>query len=319
VSDPALLSEKIRAALEPRRLGEWPTPLEPAPALAGALGVAALGLKREDRAAAPGGGNKVRGLEFLLAGVPPGTVFVTAGGTGSTHCLCTAVHAAALGHQTVLAQFRQTETVASRAVAAACARRAALIVRAPGPATLPLAVLRAWRRAGALGARRWIPGGGAHPRAVAGHLLAGLELATQTPEPPEAIVLPLGTGGTAAGVALAMAALGWPTRVVAVRVAPRFVANRWRAMSLARRAVRLLARHAIRIPFPVSRFPLSVVDGLGQGYGHPSPEGEAARRLAAEHGLTLDPTYSAKAFAFLLQRAACDVQRVVFWHTFAVP
>jgi len=319
VSDPALLSEKIRAALEPRRLGEWPTPLEPAPALAGALGVAALGLKREDRAAASGGGNKVRGLEFLLAGVPHGTVFVTAGGTGSTHCLCTAVHAAALGHQTVLAQFRQPETVASRAVAAACARRAALIVRAPGPATLPLAVLRAWRRAGALGARRWIPGGGAHPRAVAGHLLAGLELATQTPEPPEAIVLPLGTGGTAAGVALAMAALGWPTRVVAVRVAPRFVANRWRTTSLARRAVRLLARHGIRFPLPVSRFPLSVVDGMGQGYGHPSLEGEAARRLAAEHGLTLDPTYGAKAFAFLLQRAACDVQRVVFWHTFAVP
>src|SRR2546429_8982412 len=75
VSDPALLSEKIRAALQPRRLGEWPTPLEPAPALAGALGVATLGLKREDRAAAPGGGNKVRGLEFLLAGLPPGTVF----------------------------------------------------------------------------------------------------------------------------------------------------------------------------------------------------------------------------------------------------
>jgi len=319
VADPALLSEKIRAALQPRRLGEWPTPLEPAPALAGALGVAALGLKREDRAAAPGGGNKVRGLEFLLAGVPPGTVFVTAGGTGSTHCLCTAVHAAALGHQTVLAQFRQPDTVASRAVAAACAHRAALIVRAPGPATLPLAVLRAWRRAGALGARRWIPGGGAHPRAVAGHLLAGLELATQTPEAPDTIVLPLGTGGTAAGVALAMAALGWPTRVVAVRVAPRFVANRWRTMSLARRGVRLLARHAIRIPFPVSRFPLVVVDGLGKGYGHPSPQGEAARRLASEHGLRLDPTYGAKAFAFLLQRAARDVQRVVFWHTFAVP
>jgi len=45
----------------------------------------------------------------------------------------------------------------------------------------------------------------------------------------------------------------------------------------------------------------------------------APARLAAEHGLTLDPTYGAKAFAFLLQRAACDVQRVVFWHTFAVP
>src|SRR6266550_408439 len=74
-----------------------------------------------------------------------------------------------------------------------------------------------------------------------------------------------------------------------------------------------------RIPHPASRLPLVVVDGLGEGYGHPTPEGEAAERLASEHGLTLDPTYGAKAFAFLLQRGTCNVQRVVFWHTFAVP
>ena len=319
MSDPALLSQKIRAALAPCRLGAWPTPLEPAPGLARALGVAGLCLKREDRAAAQGGGNKVRGLEFLLAGVSPGTVFVTAGGTGSTHCLGTAVHAAALGHRTVLAQFRQPDTVESRAVAAACARRAALIVHARGPATLPLAVLAAWRRAGTLGVRRWIPGGGAHPRAVVGQFLAGLELPTQMAEPPDAIVLPLGTGGTAAGVTLAVTALGWPTRVVGVRVAPRIVANRWRTMSLALRAARLLARHRIRIAFPGSRFPLVVVDGLGRGYGHPTPEGEAAGRLASEHGLTLDATYGAKAFAHLMRLATGDVQRVVFWHTFALP
>jgi len=62
-----------------------------------------------------------------------------------------------------------------------------------------------------------------------------------------------------------------------------------------------------------------VVDGLGSGYGHPTPEGETAARLASQHGLILDPTYGAKAFAFLLQRATCNVRRVVFWHTFAVP
>src|SRR5205085_5604272 len=169
----------------------------------------------------------------------------------------------------------------------------------------------------ALGARRWIPGGGAHPRAVAGHLLAGLELVTQTPEPPDTIVLPLGTGGTAAGVALAMAALGWPTRVVAVRVAPRFVANRWRTMWLAHAARRLLARHGIHIPHPASCIPLVLADGLGPGYGYPSAEGEAARRLAAEHGLTPDPTYAARAVALLMDRTTCNVQRVVFWHTFA--
>ena len=316
VSDPARLIQKIRATLAPCRLGDWPTPLERAGALGGAIGVAELTVKREDRSSARYGGNKVRALEFLLAGAPPGTVFVTLGGTGSTHCLATAVHAAAAAGSAVLAQFPQPETPASLAVAAACRARAALVVRARSKGLLPLAVLDAWRRAGALGQRRWIPGGGAHPRAVVGHVLAGLELATQVDAPPDAIVLPLGTGGTAAGLALAVAALGWPTRVVGIRVAPRLVANGWRTMRLARAARRLLARHGL--PLPAPRSP-EVVDGLGQGYGHPTPDGEAAARLASQHGLTLDPTYGAKAFGFLLNRGTCNVQRVVFWHTFAVP
>jgi len=316
VSDPAQLIEKIRATLAPCRLGDWPTPLERAAALGGAVGIVELTVKREDRSSARYGGNKVRALEFLLAGARPGTVFVTLGGTGSTHCLATAVHAAAAGGRAVLAQFPQPETPASRAVASACRARAALVVHARTRASLPLAVLDAWRRAGALGPRRWIPGGGAHPRAVAGHLLAGLELAVQLASPPDAIVLPLGTGGTAAGLALAVTALGWPTRVVGVRVAPRIVANRWRTMWLAYAARRLLAHRGVPLPAPRS---LDIVDGLGEGYGHPTPEGEAAERLASEHGLTLDPTYGAKAFAFLLQRGTRNVQRVVFWHTFAVP
>jgi len=316
VSDPAQLIQKIRAALAPCRLGDWPTPLERAPALAHAVGVAELAVKREDRSSARAGGNKVRGLEFLFAGAPTGTVFVTLGGTGSTHCLATAVHAAAAAGSAVLAQFPQPETPASRAVAAACRARATLVVHARARATLPLAVLDAWRRAGALGTRRWIPGGGAHPRAVVGHVLAGLELASQGVSPPDAIVLPLGTGGTAAGLALAVTALGWPTQVVGVRVAPRLVANGWRTMRLARAARRLLAGQGIPLPAPRS---LHIVDGLGLGYGHPTPEGEAAARLASEHGLILDPTYGAKAFAFLMRRGTCNVQRVVFWHTFAVP
>ena len=316
VSDPAQLIEKIRATLAPCRLGDWPTPLDRAAALGGAVGIAELTVKREDRSSARYGGNKVRALEFLLAGARPGTVFVTLGGTGSTHCLATAVHAAAAGGRAVLAQFPQPETPASRAVASACRARAALVVHARARASLPLAVLDAWHRAGALGPRRWIAGGGAHPRAVVGHLLAGLELASQLASPPDAIVLPLGTGGTAAGLALAVTALGWPTRVVGVRVAPRIVANRWRTTWLAYAARRLLAHRGVPLPAPRS---LDIVDGLGEGYGHPTPEGEAAERLASEHGLTLDPTYGAKAFAVLLQRGTCNVQRVVFWHTFAVP
>ena len=308
--DAAAFATKIRSAFAPCSLGAWPTPLDAAPALARAIGADALWLKREDRS----GGNKVRGLEFLLAGAAPNTVFVTVGGTGSTHCLATARQARRLGHRIVLAQFPQPDTDASRAVAAATAQAADVVIRAGSSLGLPWAVLRAWAQAHRLGAPRWIPGGGAHPRAVLGHALAALELETQLAAPPDTIVVPLGTGGTAAGIALGVAWMAWPTQVVAVRVAPRLVANRWRTTRLARGAAHLLEAQDSRFRIPHSAFRIEVVDGLGAGYGHPSPAGERARLMAAEHGLRLDPTYGAKAFAAIPEK-----QRVVFWHTFAWP
>lgn len=318
VVDPLVLTRKIRVGLAPCRLGTWPTPLEPALQLGEASGLLGLWIKREDASSRLYGGSKVRGLEFLFAQAAPGTVYVTLGGTGSTHCLATAVHAAALAHRTVLAQFPQPSTDEARAVAAACRSAATRVVVSRWRASLPLAVARAWRTAQGLGSPRWIPGGGAHPRGVVGHFLAGLELALELADPPDAIVVPLGSGGTAAGLSLAMNALGWATRVVAVRVAPLIVANRWRVNSLARGAVRLLARVDVSLHAsnPVS---VMVVDGIGAGYGHPSVSGEVARTLAANHGLLLDPTYGAKAFAALPLLATRGFRRVVFWHTFAVP
>jgi D-cysteine desulfhydrase len=322
LTDPVQLTRKIREALAPCSLGGWPTPLDPAPGLGGALGLTALWLKREDRSSPAGGGVKVRGLEFLLAGAPADAVFVTVGGTASTHCLATAVHARALGRRAVLAQFPQPETAAARAVVAATGAVADLVVRAGGRLTFPVALWRAWRAAGRLagpGGRRWIPGGGAHPRGVAGHCCAGLELAAQCAAgaPPDAVVAPLGSGGTAAGLLLAIAALGWPTAIIGVRVAPRVVANSWRVRRLARGAESLLQAHGISLPRPAG--PLRIVDGLGRGYGYPTPAGEAARALAAEHGVTLDPTYGAKALAALAPLAARGFRRIVFWHTFAAP
>lgn len=310
--DAAAFASKIRSAFAHCSLGAWPTPLDAAPALARATGPTELFLKREDLA----GGNKVRGLEFLLADARPGTVFVTVGGTGSSHCLQAAIHARRLGARIVLAQFPQPETDASRAVAEATTRTADIVVRARSQLTLPWAVLRAVAHARRLGggAPRWIPGGGAHPRAVLGHLLATLELEAQLDWPPDAIVVPLGTGGTAAGILLGVAYLGWPTRVVAVRVAPGFVANSWRTTRLARATVARLEAQGREFHIPHSAFRLHVVDGLGSGYGAPSPAGERARLVAAGHGLRLDPTYGAKAFA-----AIPGKPRVVFWNTFAWP
>jgi len=312
----AVLATKIRAAFAPCSLGTWPAPLEAHPALAHALGLQALWLKREDLT----GGNKVRGLEFLLAGAPPRSVFVTIGATGSSHCLATARCAKTQGYRTAIATFPQPETDASRAVAATTAATASLVVRASSLVMLPWAVLRAWRAAHHLGrgTPHWIPGGGADPRAVIGHFLAALELGSQLDAPPDTIVVPLGTGGTAAGIALGIAWHGWSTEVVAVRVAPWLVANRLRTVRLARKTAALIRRDGIELGVPRSAIRVRVVEAMGKGYGHPTPQGERARALAAEHNLRLDPTYGAKAFGFL-QRADVNVQRVVFWHTFAWP
>lgn len=316
VMDPIELTRKIRMALAPCSLGAWPTPLEAQPDLESASR-AEVWLKREDRSSPRYGGNKVRGLEFLLASLPAGTVCITIGALGSTHCLATAVHARHLGLRTVLAQFPQLETATSRALAAASVERADFVARSRSHVGFPLALWRAWRAAGRLGRPHWIPGGGAAAAAVVGHLLAGLELADQLPAPPDAIVLPLGSGGTTAGLALAMAILGWSTKVVAARVAPRIIANGWRVTALARGAAQLLAHSGVPIPHPSSLIPV-VVDALGPGYGHPTPAGEAAQELAARHGVMLDPTYGAKAFA-ALRALPAGFRRVVFWHTFAAP
>src|SRR2546428_12426683 len=108
-----VMATKIRAAFAPCSLGDWPTPLEAQPGLAHAVGLDALWLKREGLA----GGNKVRGLEFLFAGVPARSVFVTIGGTGSSHCLTTARFARAQGHHTCVARFVHRATKVIRTIA----------------------------------------------------------------------------------------------------------------------------------------------------------------------------------------------------------
>jgi 1-aminocyclopropane-1-carboxylate deaminase/D-cysteine desulfhydrase-like pyridoxal-dependent ACC family enzyme len=308
VMDFADFTRKIRTALEPCSLGRWPTALDAA--------TPGLWIKREDRSSDVYGGNKVRGLEFLLAHVPSDAALVTVGGWGSTHCLATVVHAHRLGYRVALAQFPQGRSDAAVAVADACGRLADFCLRAKSWPSFPFALAGAWRRAKALGSRRWIPGGGARADAVVGHLLGGLELASQLPSAPEAIVTPLGSGGTAAGLLLAVAALGWRTRIVGVRVAPAIVANRFRVRSLARAAQRLLRRHGIVAPIPDADA-LVVLDGLGDGYGHPTAAGEAARERARAFGLALDSTYGGKAFAALTHPAVHGRGPIVFWNTFA--
>ncbi|MHB1225558.1 MAG: pyridoxal-phosphate dependent enzyme, partial [Gemmatimonadaceae bacterium] len=197
-----------------------------------------LWLKREDRNAPALAGNKVRALQFLLAGVTARTLVLTLGGVGSTHVLATARHAGRLGARTWAVRWPHTLNPSARAVAAAIT---ANCDRAPVLAA-PLALLRlgGWRAGARLRGRDvcLVPFGGSAPAGIAGHVEAALELAAQVragllPEP-RRIVLPVGSGGTAAGLALGLAGAGLAPEGVGVRVGPRLGLTPRRLRGLAR-------------------------------------------------------------------------------------
>ena len=300
-----------RLAAVPRaELGRYPTPIERAPGLAPALWV-----KRDDLTGEPLGGNKVRALEFLLGGVRAGDRVVTVGATGSTHALATALYAGKLGAESAVVRWPQEMTPIARAVAEWTDRVATRSYRAR-------TVAGAYARAGWLRLRgaKWIAAGGSTPLGVLGHVEAGLELAEQIASGampmPTRIVLPLGTGGTTAGLLLGTEIAGLRVQVIGARVVPRIVANRGHVLHLARRSARLIERlSGERVP-RVDPSRLEIMHAMyGGAYGRETAEGRAAAtRFAAATGQRIDPTYGAKALA-----AALSLERgepTLFWLTF---
>lgn len=283
--------------------GEW---------LAGALWI-----KRDDLTASPLGGNKVRALEFLLAGLSPGDVVLTAGGEGSTHVLTTATYVQSLGGTTRAVRWRHEMNPSALRVAERARALCASVITAPGPTT---GLIRAHASRGR--DVRWIPPGGTSPLGMLGHVNAALELAEQLSRGempvPARVVLPVGSGGTAAGLALGFAIAGVNTKVVGARVAPRTAAGRLRVLALARRARRYLERlSGERIP-GIDPSRLEIIHSVYAGaYGRALPGAAAhASMLLRETGLELDGTYTAKAFSAAHSLASRNTDCTLFWLTF---
>ncbi|MBX6333186.1 MAG: pyridoxal-phosphate dependent enzyme [Gemmatimonadaceae bacterium] len=305
------------------RLGAFPSPVV---RIAGVGARGGLWVKRDDLNAPSLGGNKVRALELLLGEVQPGDEVLTIGGEGSTHVLATAVFGRALGARVTAIRWRHEMNPAAHAVAA---RAAAVCDRvyttASAPAALALALLTRVRHA-----PRWVPAGGSSALGVLGHANAALELADQIARgelpQPSRVVVPLGSGGTAAGLALGFAIAGLDIVVVGARVAPRLVANRGHVLALARAGRRLIAAleraaHGTRarpvIPRVDPRRVQVAHDAYGGAYGRPAPAArEAAARIERAAGLRLDDTYSAKALAVALALDLAGEGDTLFWLTF---
>lgn len=297
------------AAFPRARFGAFPTPVQE---VAGDGGRVIL-LKRDDVGGAVIGGNKVRGLEWLLGDVRAGDRLVTVGARGSTHALSTALLGATLGARVTVVRWNQEMNPAARVVDARL-RAAARVVDARFVAAA-YAVAGAARALGA----RWIPAGGVSPRALLGHVNAGLELSEQVERAecalPDAIYVPLGTGGTAAGIALGLCLAGLRVPLVAVRVVPAVVARTGRVVQLAARCAALIERvTGQRLPRITRRDVRVEHRYYGGAYGRalPIPAG-AAEAAARRHGVTLDDTYGRKAFVAADASAA---RRPLVWLTF---
>lgn len=290
-------------------LGRFPTPVTAAPTLGSDFWV-----KRDDLSADPIGGNKVRALEFLLGGVREGDTVVTVGAVGSTHALAVAIYAKRLGARVLVGRWQQEMNPQATRVADRLVREAdvAPVFRSPIGA-----YLWAWKQR-AEGAR-WIPAGGRSPLGTLGHVNAALELANQISAgelaSPHHVIVPLGTGGTAAGLTLGFAIAGVETTVVGARVVPRIVGRQRRVVSLVASTARLIERlGGSPVPRPAPWRFVVAHESYGGAYGRETETGRTATgEFRAWSGMELDATYSAKACAVAL---SLEGGARLFWLTF---
>jgi D-cysteine desulfhydrase len=290
------------------QFGSYPTPIDQLTLDDGRR----LLIKRDDRSGAVIGGNKVRGLEWLLGGVSPNDRVLTVGPRGSTHALSTALCARELGAQVTVVRWNQVMNDAARRVAARLEASANVIDAHWVPAAYVVAT--ATRLLG----RKWIPAGGATPLALLGHVNAGMELAEQVAADecplPERIVVPFGTGGTAAGLALGLRLSGLGSQLVAVRVVPRLLGSARRLMRLAHATAKLLERlTGERIPRIAPSDILVEHEFYAGAYGRPLDVPREVGDAASRAGIRLDDTYSHKAFAAALAQRD---HLTLFWLTF---
>ena len=331
--------------LTPLPLAHLPTPLEEAPALGRRLGID-LFIKRDDCTGLATGGNKARKLAWIAADAAAtgADTLVTFGGVQSNHARMTAAAAARAGMRCtlLLAGSRPDEAEGNLLLDRILGADIEYLGLTPSSLTGERVrsafddVAARLRSAGRT--PRVIPAGGSEPLGVAACALAWIELAGQM----EArglrsahVVVCVGTGGTLAGLVLGNLMTGRRARITAISSAPPgmpaavgvaplddLVRTGAAAFGLvdplleerARRAAGELHPEDLRVDY----------GACGAAYGAATRECvEAIRTTARCEGLLLDPVYTGKAMAGLIDAARRGAiapgESVIFWHTGGAP
>lgn len=310
--------------LEHLALGTSPTPVRPLPALGvPAIDGAEVWLKDESRYGDGGwGGNKVRKLEWIIPEAQRRKVrtIFTVGGIGTHWGLACALYAGEHGLRTVLGLVDQPVDDHVRGQLARLESSAAELHRYPSVRRLKLAA--PWLIASHVSGGRlpwYLPAGGSNAVGALGYVETALEIADQVragelPEP-ASMVVPVGSGGTAAGLALGLRVAGLSTRVFGVVVNDAFRLDAPVLARLANRTSALLReRGATDVPTLDSADLVTRSDWLGATYGDPTPASTRMVAAAAATGLELEPVYTGKALAALADLAGGpELPEPVLW------
>lgn len=303
-----------------------PTPIEALPRLSAILGGPQILVKRDDLTGLAFGGNKTRKLEYLLADAQANgaRTLITAGAVQSNHCRQTAAAAARFGFECILILSGDKPTAITGNLMLDQMVGAQIIwtTRSERDKVLRSTYERAWQQG--LGPYL-IPYGGSNIFGAAAYAYAMQELAEQAASlpagrEPDWIVFPSSSGGTQAGMAVGARLMGMRSRVLGISVDEPADELKDRVAALAEETSAFMEEPELFTSEEI----LVCADYLGGGYGvMGEPEIEAINLFARAEGLLVDPVYTGRAAAGLVDLIRKGFfkqnETVLFWHTGGTP
>jgi len=293
-------------------LAYLPTPIHPLRRLSAELGGPEIYIKRDDLTGLSISGNKIRKLEFTTADAlaKGADTLITCGGPQSNHARATAAVAARLGLRCHLVLGGSPEPVPEGNLFLDMIFGAAITfvpeAELPDLEKEMEKTAEGYRTKGA--SPYIVPVGASDPIGSLGYVAAAWEIARQSEEESldfDWIVVPAGSAGTLAGLAVGVAMAGKKSTVCGFSVS---LPEEWLYEKVGRLCQGLRDKY-----FPsldAANLPARVFDGyIGEGYGKTTPEElQFIQDVAAQESILLDPVYTGKA----LHGLAAEIRKGTF-------
>jgi D-cysteine desulfhydrase family pyridoxal phosphate-dependent enzyme len=303
------------------RFAHLPTPVETLPRLCDALGGPRLLIKRDDQTGLAFGGNKTRKLEFLVAEAREqgAKTLISGGALQSNHCRQTAAAAARFGFECILVLTGDKSQRASGNLLLDQLFGAEIVYVADRKDRDGI-LQETFNRATNEGKKPYlVPYGGSNATGALGYAFAIKELSDQNVSA-DWIVFASSSGGTQAGLLLGQRIFGFSGRVLGISVDE---SEEWLTGEVSKLASATSEKVGERIEFTPADV-LVNANYCGAGYGIVTErERETIHMFASSEGLLLDPVYTGRAAAGMIDLIRTGFfktnETVLFLHTGGQP